>query len=259
MLLFIARISCVPLAAALALGAAALPASIGAQALPPYATPASGLPTSGETIHGVIQAVLGPYRILVRDDRGFVDDVTLRHGTVINPRGVRLAVGMTVTISGFASGSTFSANEIDAPYQYDGAASGSTYYNGYPGYDYGYGYGYGSYDAGFPGEFVIVVGQPVVVQPPSVASPPPGARRTIEPPRFRRPLERRDVPAVIPSYAAPPTAYRAAAPAPAYRAPAPEYHAPPPPEFRAPPPAPPRSEPAPARENHPPPSNGKPH
>ncbi len=262
MRLFIARIVCAPLVAALAFGAAVLPLVVGAQTLPSYARPGSGPTTSGETIHGVIEAIQGPYRILIRDDRGFVDDVTLRQGTVINPRGLRLAVGMSVTIYGLAAGSTFSALEIDTPYDYDTSPSGSTYYGGYPAYDYGYGqnYGgfYGQYYEGFPFGSVTVIEQPVVVPPPPVG-------RRIPPPSpgypWRRPLDGKNDPS---PYGVPPTTYRApsvpdrapAAPdraqahAPQYRAPAPEYHAPPPP---------PRSEPAPVRENRQPPSNPRPH
>jgi hypothetical protein len=287
MRLFVARIACGSLAATLAFGAAVLPARVGAQTLPPYATPGSVPTIGGETIHGVIEAIEGRYRILVRDDRGFFDDVTLRQGTVINPRGLRLSVGMSVTISGFAAGSTFSAVEIDAPYSYDGEASGSTYYNSYP----DYGYGYGDYYVGSPAESVTVIQQPIVVQPPV------GAVRRVEPPHanrpLRHPLDGKDDAPFLPPYAVPPTAFRASsiphrttsapdrssdrawsapnrapaapdraqAPAPQYRAPAPEYHAPPAPEYHAPPPPPPpRSEPAPPpRENREPSSPAKPH
>jgi hypothetical protein len=290
MRLFIARIACGSLAATLAFGAAVLPARVGAQT-PPYATPGSGPAIGGETIHGVIEAIEGAYRILVRDDRGFVDDVTLRQGTIINPRGLRLRVGMSVTISGFASGSTFSAVEIDAPYSYDGGAAGSTYYSTYP--DYGYGYGYGDYYVGSPAESVTVIQQPIVGQPP------PGAVRRVEPPHANRPLRHPldgKVDPPLPPYVVPPTAFRAVpmpgrsgsapdrawtvpdrsssapdrassapdraqAAAPQYRAPAPEYRAPAAPEYHAPPPPPaPRSEPAPApRENREPSSPTRPH
>ena len=207
---------------------------------------------------------------------------------MINPRGLTLSVGMTVTIYGFAAGSTFSADEIDSASQYGAAGSGSTYYNSYPDYDYGY----GQYYPALPVESVTAVQQPIVVQPP------PGAVRRIEPPHanrpLRHPLDGKDDPPSLPPYAVPPTAFRASsipgrtaaapdrssdrawsapnrasaapdraqAPAPQYHAPAPEYHAPPAPEYHAPPPPPPpqRSEPAPpARENREPSSPAKPH
>ncbi len=57
----------------------------------------------------------------VRDDRGFVDNVQLHPGTVINPTGIRLAPGMAVTIYGVNRGSFFAAGEIDTPYDSYGA------------------------------------------------------------------------------------------------------------------------------------------
>ncbi len=52
----------------------------------------------------------------LRDDRGHVDNVRLHQGTVINPTGLTLASGMSVTIYGHNRGSVFAANEIDTPY-----------------------------------------------------------------------------------------------------------------------------------------------
>jgi hypothetical protein len=288
MRLFIARIACGSLAAMLAFGAAMLPDPVAAQKLPPNGAPGSGPTIDNETIHGVIEAIEGRYRILVRDDRGFVDDVTLRQGTIINPRGLRLRAGMSVTISGYASGSTFAALEIDAPYSYDAAGPGAAYYSNYP----DYGYGYGEYFVVQPIESVTVIQQPVVQPPPA------GAVRRVEPPHAnrptRRPLDGADDARPLPPYAVLPNAYRAPVPdrgrsysgaswaadrtssspsrtssapdrsqaqAPQNRAPAPEYHAPPAPEYHAPPPPPPpRSEPAPPpRENHEPQAPAKPH
>jgi hypothetical protein len=93
------------------LASTALPASARAQGgtLPSYAT-------REDRIQGTISGFNGPYTVYVRDDRGYVDNVTLRSGTVINPTGLRLEVGQRVTILGFAQGKTFVANEIDAPY-----------------------------------------------------------------------------------------------------------------------------------------------
>ena len=109
--------------------------SVAAATLPSYAT-------NEETIKGTIASVSGNHHISVRDDRGFVDEVTLHDGTVINPTGLKLAPGLTVTILGRNAGSSFSANEIDTPYS---ERSGVTY--AYPylvdgafGAPYGYGY-----------------------------------------------------------------------------------------------------------------------
>lgn len=69
-----------------------------------------------ETLHGRVTSFDGHYGLTVRDDRGHLDRITLRDGTVINPTGLRLAAGMQVTIIGETSGSSFVAFEIDTPY-----------------------------------------------------------------------------------------------------------------------------------------------
>jgi hypothetical protein len=69
-----------------------------------------------ETIHGRVAGFDGHYSLTVRDDRGYLDRITLREGTVINPTGLRLATGMQVTVVGENAGNTFVAFEIDTPY-----------------------------------------------------------------------------------------------------------------------------------------------
>jgi hypothetical protein len=103
---------------------------------PPYATRAGD-----ETIRGTISSINGKYNISVRDQRGYLDNVTLHQGTIINPTGLTLQPGQTVTIHGNTAGSTFNANEIDTPYV-------TTYV-----VPWGYGYPYESYrfGVGFPG------------------------------------------------------------------------------------------------------------
>ena len=134
------------LAALVATGAAiAVPLAASAQT-PSYAT-------REDTIHGTIVSIDGPFAISVRDERGFVDKVALHQGTVINPTGLTLAAGQTVTILGRAQGTSFAANEIDTPYQSTGAspyadesyAASAPYDGGYP-YVYGGSpYAYGGY------------------------------------------------------------------------------------------------------------------
>ncbi len=131
MRLLIAKTVAGALAAALAIGLAVLPDRAWAQGVPSYGRPSAA---AEETIHGRIESILGPFAIVVRDDRGFLDSVALRQGTIINPRGLRLAVGMSVTIVGYNAGATFSAIEIDAPYDYDAGASA---YGAYGYDDYG--------------------------------------------------------------------------------------------------------------------------
>jgi hypothetical protein len=90
--------------------AAALPAA--AQAVPSYAT-------TQASIRGRVSGFDGKYALTVRDAKGYVDRVQLHDGTVINPRGLTLGSGMTVTVYGRAEGDHFVADEIDTPYHRD--------------------------------------------------------------------------------------------------------------------------------------------
>jgi hypothetical protein len=115
----------------------AFPGVGSAQPLPSYATP------PGETIKGTISRFDGPTNMYVRDVRGYIDHVTLRQGTIINPTGIRLQPGFSVTVTGRASGSTFIADEIDTPYRYYGYAYPYYYYPSY--YRVGLGFGWGGW------------------------------------------------------------------------------------------------------------------
>jgi hypothetical protein len=108
--------------------AATQPAAVSAP--PSYATP-----TTEEQISGSVTAVTGKYTLQIRDTRGFLDNVTLHPGTVINPTGLKLEPGMQVAITGVNAGSSFTANQIDAPY--------AIALMGRPGYDAGVGFGFG--------------------------------------------------------------------------------------------------------------------
>lgn len=108
------------LAAAVALAGIGLPVTAMAQpdqgpgaAAPSYARPSYA--SDEETIKGRITSVNGT-ALEIRDDRGFIDNVQLHQGTVINPTGLTLAPGMSVTVLGYNRGRTFAANEIDTPY-----------------------------------------------------------------------------------------------------------------------------------------------
>ena len=162
------------LAALVALAAAAVPAGAFAQSapdgVPSYATGAPSYGAPGETIHGRVLSFDGAYNLQVRDDRGFVDNVQLQQGTVINPTGIRLQTGMVVAIQGENRGSAFAANVIDTPYPQYGAVPVGPYdlpvypYPAYPypypvyGYPYvapvsiGIGFGFG-FRGGFGGGF----------------------------------------------------------------------------------------------------------
>lgn len=102
----------------------------------------------GETIKGTISSFNGAYTMYVRDVRGYIDNVTLHQGTIINPTGIRLQPGYPVTIYGRTSGSTFLADQIDTPYRIT-YGYGYPYYGGYPypypayGVNLGFGWGWG--------------------------------------------------------------------------------------------------------------------
>jgi hypothetical protein len=111
----------------------AIPLAAQAQNVPSYAQPAGS--TSGEeSIHGRVISFDGGYNLAVRDERGFIDNVRLHPGTIINPTGLTLAAGMVANVLGYNAGSYFAANEIDTPYVYYGAVP---YYGGYPWWHYG--------------------------------------------------------------------------------------------------------------------------
>ena len=114
------------LAATAALTLAA-PSGAQAQDVPSYA-----VQSADEQIRGRIDSFDGGYNVTVRDERGFIDNVQLHDGTIINPTGITLQPGMVVSILGTDDGPYLAANEIDTPYQFDG---GVAYYGGHP-WDY---------------------------------------------------------------------------------------------------------------------------
>jgi hypothetical protein len=117
--------------------ACGFPVISGAQTTPPsYAHPSYA--SDEETVHGRISSFDGQYNVQLRDDRGFVDHLRLKPGTVINPTGLRLAVGMSVTAMGYSRGNVFDVNEINTPYASTYPVPASEYYG--PVY-----YGYGPY------------------------------------------------------------------------------------------------------------------
>jgi hypothetical protein len=107
-----------------------LPLAVGAQDIPSYAAPPQY--SADQNIHGRVASFDGGYNLSVRDERGYIDNVQLHQGTIINPTGLTLAPGMVVSILGYNAGNYFSANEIDTPYEF---YSGSPYYAGHP-WDY---------------------------------------------------------------------------------------------------------------------------
>ena len=127
-------------AAAVAAAIAALPAAALAQ--PSYASP-----DRSQEISGTVASFDGHDALTVRDAHGYLDNVTLHQGTIINPTGLTLAPGMPVTIYGYAAGPTFDANEIDTPYQTAYLVPAYPY----PGPAFGLGIGIGFGGFGFHG------------------------------------------------------------------------------------------------------------
>jgi hypothetical protein len=124
------------LGTAVAVTALILPAIASAQDVPPYAVGAQ------QQIAGTVAAINGTWNITVADANGYDDSVELRQGTIINPTGLTLEPGMSVTVDGYADGSNFDATEIDTPYAYEGPPPAAVYYGPgawYPGYAYGWG------------------------------------------------------------------------------------------------------------------------
>lgn len=202
--------------AALLLGIGLFPSLAGAQEYPPYAQPPGYGGGPAEVIHGTIASINGTWNISVNDDRGYVDNVGLHQGTVINPTGLTLEPGMQVTIDGYADGDLFEAQVIDTPYQYGGPPPAPVYYGPgwwYPGFAYGYGPAFSlTIGAGF-----IAVRHPWVghwyLNRPIAFAP-------------ARPVYRGGQHYVAPAYRGPSPGYRG--PSPVYRAPQtynrPSYH-----------------------------------
>jgi hypothetical protein len=95
-----------------------------------------------QQIQGTVASINGTWNITVNDANGYADSVDLHQGTIINPTGLTLEPGMSVTVDGYADGSNFDAMEIDTPYQYNGPAPVAVYYgpgSWYPGYAAGWG------------------------------------------------------------------------------------------------------------------------
>jgi hypothetical protein len=150
------------IAAAGTIAAFALPVAVQAQPVPQYAS-------TEQQIRGTVASIGDKYTVYVRDERGYVDTVRLHDGTIINPTGLTLASGQSVTIMGRADGKAFDANEIDTPYSVDDGGGDYAaidvapyaYESYYPAYalsypafvslGFGFGGGYGYYGGGYYG------------------------------------------------------------------------------------------------------------
>jgi hypothetical protein len=80
---------------------------------PTYAVPTHA--DGNETVSGRITWFDGRFDLQIRDERGFIDNVQLRRGTVITPTGLTLRTGMPVQIRGRNRGFVLVAEQIDSP------------------------------------------------------------------------------------------------------------------------------------------------
>lgn len=142
------------LAALIALSAAVIPLGAFAEGEAAGAPPSYG--RADDSVKGRVASFDGAYNLQVRDDRGFIDNVQLHQGTIINPTGIRLVPGMSVTVYGINRGSVFAANEIDTPYDTYG---GYPAYQAYPPFAYGFPYPYPYPVYGYPFSIGIHVGR----------------------------------------------------------------------------------------------------
>ena len=105
--------------AALAALTLAAPIAAQAQVAPSYDyVDQPSYATSEEDVHGRIVSFDGAYSLQVRDERGFIDNIQLQDGTVINPTGLTLERGMIVNVLGYDQGDYLAAAEIDTPYSF---------------------------------------------------------------------------------------------------------------------------------------------
>jgi hypothetical protein len=96
----------------------------------PGSDPGAGSPPDQTLqIRGHVSSFDGGYSLVVRDEQGYLDNIQLHQGTIINPTGLTLAPGMVVSVVGFNQGSSIAANEIDTPYTIYG---GTPFFEGHP-------------------------------------------------------------------------------------------------------------------------------
>ncbi len=238
---------------------AALPVVARADDPPAYASGPPSYATGGqtETIKGTIYSMSGRYAVVLEDERGFEDSITLHDGTVITPVGLSLGAGQVATITGHTDGKTFAADEVDVDPETisngqallpasDYLVAGGSQYPGYAfGYNatayglsgfvgpYGSSYyngGYGNYYGGYYGGGGYSYQHPTVAAPSGGNGTNPIARRPVSTqpvngaPGFRYPTGARGVGPIVRQ----PTSYGTSrGPAPQYRS-APQVHAAPP-------------------------------
>ncbi len=73
-----------------------------------------GAGEDGHTLCAVVRSIGSKYGLIVRDERGALQSVTLHQGTIIDPTGFGLKPGTPVYIVGSVVGGTFDADRIQA-------------------------------------------------------------------------------------------------------------------------------------------------
>jgi hypothetical protein len=73
---------------------------------------ATAQPFSDEHVQGVVVSFDGQERLTLRDDRGYIDDVSLGDETRITPEGTRIVPGMRLALTGYNGGRWFDATAI---------------------------------------------------------------------------------------------------------------------------------------------------
>jgi hypothetical protein len=82
----------------------------GALLAAPQVAPAQ--PFADEHLRGTVESFDGQEQLMLRDERGFLDDVAIGHDTRITPRGTRLVPGMRIAITGYNGGKWFDAVSV---------------------------------------------------------------------------------------------------------------------------------------------------
>jgi hypothetical protein len=98
---------------ALVCAALAFAAPVAALAEPP--APSAPVTAARDHLVAQITNFSGKYGITVRDAKGALVSVQMHRGTVIEPVGLRLDVGMRVALTGSVRDGVFQADRIDVP------------------------------------------------------------------------------------------------------------------------------------------------
>jgi hypothetical protein len=114
---------------------------------------ATAQPFSDEHVQGTVQTFDGQERLTLRDDRGFLDEVSLGDQTRITPAGTHLTSGMRIAITGYNGGKWLDATAIEVlggePSSENDTPSYATRADGAPSYVYPYPPAY-AYAAPYP-------------------------------------------------------------------------------------------------------------